>query len=132
MPTHFEIDPDRRLVVSTGSGRVVIEEMIEHQHRLSADPRFRPDFSQLVDFTGVEKVDIGPQDVAQLAEMAIFSPASRRAIIAPDPLIFGFSRMYGVYRELAGEKGVRVFRTRREAERWIERPEEPQAPASPI
>jgi hypothetical protein len=132
MPTSFEIDTKRRLVISSGSGRVVVEEMIEHQRRLQADPRFQPDFSQLVDFTGTEKVDISPQDVARLAELALFAPTARRAIIAANPLVFGFSRMYGMFRELAGEKGIRVFRTREEAMRWIDQTEETQEAGSPI
>ncbi len=132
MPTRFEIDTARHHVDSSGSGRVDVEEMLDHQRKLKADSRFHPDFNQLVDFTGVEKVDISPQDVARLADTVLFSPVSRRAIIASNPLIFGFSRMYGMYRELAGEKGVRVFRTREEAMRWLERPEEAQEPESPI
>lgn len=55
------------------------------------------------------------------ASMDLPSVRSKFAIVASDDLHFGLGRMYGAYRDLKGSeaKTVQVFRTREEAEKWL-------------
>jgi hypothetical protein len=87
--------------------------------RLSGDPDFDPEFSQLVDFRQITGVEFGPEEVRQFAERSIYSPRSRRAILVKDDLHFGLARMFEIHRELNGETGIRVFRSFDEAMEWI-------------
>jgi hypothetical protein len=87
--------------------------------RLSSDPDFDPNYSQILDFTHLAGVDIGPEDVRQFAQRNIFSPQSRRAFVVKDDLQFGLARMFEIHRELNGETGIRVFRTIDEALDWV-------------
>jgi hypothetical protein len=115
----YKIDKERRLVMSSGTGVLTKADILGHMDRLSKDPDFDPDFSQVSDFTQLTGINIGPEDVRQLAERNIFSPRSRRAFVVKDDLQFGLARMFEIHRELKGETGIRVFRTLDEALDWV-------------
>ena len=115
----YKIDKERRLVLSSGAGALTKEDVLGHMQRLSNDPEFDPDFSQLVDFREITAVEFGPEDVRQFAERNIYSPSARRAIVVKDDLQFGLARMFEIHRELHGETGIRVFRGLDEALDWI-------------
>jgi hypothetical protein len=119
MPAFYKIDKERKLVMSSGSGVLTREDLLGHQERLLKDPEFDPTFSQLSDLTQITKVDVTPEDVRLAARKNIFSPQSRRALLVKDDLQFGLARMFEIHRELAGEKGIRVFRNIDEALDWI-------------
>jgi hypothetical protein len=115
----YKIDKERRLVLSFGVGVLTKADLLGHMERLSKDPDFDPDFSQVLDFRQITALEIGPEDVRQLAQRNIFSPRSRRAFVVKDDLQFGLARMFEIHRELKGETGIRVFRTFDEAMDWI-------------
>jgi hypothetical protein len=119
LSAYYEIDKKRRLVLSSGEGVLTKEDILGHMERLSKDPEFDPDFSQVSDFTHLTGVDFGPEDVRLFAQRNIFSPRSRRAFVVKDDLQFGLARMFEIHRELKGESGIRVFRTFDEALDWI-------------
>jgi len=119
MPAFYKIDKDRRLVMSSGSGVLTKGMILAHMDLLSNDPEFDPDFSQITDFTQLTGMDIGPEDIRQLAQRNIFSARSHRAFVVKNNLQFGLARMFQTYRELNGETGIRVFRTIDEALDWI-------------
>jgi hypothetical protein len=126
MPAFYFIDKERRLVFSSGSGVLTLEDMLGHRSRLLKDPDFDPDFSQIFDFTNVTQVEIKSEDVLLLAETKVFSPKSHRAVIAGNDLVYGLSRMFEILRDTKGETGVRVFRDRDEALAWALAKEETQ------
>jgi hypothetical protein len=119
MPAFYKIDRERRLVLSTGSGVFSLADARSHQEKLSKDPDFGPSFSQIADFTQVTRIELSADDVRLLAQRNLFSPDSRRAFIMPNELAYGLGRMYGILRELAGETGIRIFRTLEEALDWV-------------
>jgi hypothetical protein len=119
MSALYKIDKERRLVSSSGTGILTKNDLLGHMDRLSRDPDFDPDFSQVVDFTMIDGLEIEPEDVRQLAERNIFSPRSRRAFVVKDDLQFGLARMFEIHRELNGEPGIQVFRTFDEALDWV-------------
>ena len=119
MPAFYKIDKERRIVLSSGAGVLTRADILGHMDRLSSDPDFDPDYSQIVDFTHFSGVDIGPEDVRQFAQRNIFSPPSRRAFVVKDDLQFGLARMFEIHRELNGETGIGVFRTIDEALDWV-------------
>lgn len=119
MPAFYTIDKERGLVLSSGAGILTKEDILGHMNRLSTDPDFDPNFCQLLDFTNLTAVEIGPDDVREFAQRDIFSSDSRRAFVVKDDLHFGLARMFGIHRELRGEMGIRVFRNFDEAMDWI-------------
>jgi hypothetical protein len=119
MPAYFRIEKNKRLVMSTLSGVFTLADGLAHQEKLLKDPDFDPNFSQLLDCTHVTKLELGPDDVRRLAQRSIFSPNSRRAILVSNDLVFGFARMFVMFREASGEKGVRIYRDLDEALYWV-------------
>jgi hypothetical protein len=119
MPAFYKIDKERRLVLSYGTGAFNKQDALAHQDQLLADPDFDPTYSQLLDFTHITQVDLTAADVRQLAQRSLFSSKSRRAILVPSDLAFGFGRMFEFLREFAGEHGIRVFRNLQDALDWV-------------
>lgn len=119
MPAYFRIDKERRLVMSTFSGVFTLADGLAHQDKLLQDPAFDPSFSQLLDWTHISKADLAPDDLRRLAQRSIFSPTARRSILVSGDYFLGLARMFALFRELAGEKGIRVFDNLDEALWWI-------------
>jgi hypothetical protein len=123
MTVRYSIDRQRRLILSTAEGCVTLDDLKDHQERLLADPRFDPSFDQLIDATGITKLDISADQVRTFASRRIFSAASRRAIVAAEPHIFGVGRMMEIYHEDAARTAAAVFYSMDDALKWLARGE---------
>jgi len=119
MPATYEIDKKRRLVITMGLDRVTLAEAMANQERLLKDPEFDPGYSQLMDVTRADLGGLTASDIRMIAERNVFSVNSRRAIVVSSNLAYGFGRMFETLREIAGEKGVRIFRDMDEAVDWL-------------
>jgi hypothetical protein len=125
MPADFYIEPDLGMVFSKATGLFTFADAVDHMDRLTANPDFRPEFNQLIDFREASGTTLSSDDVRTLAQRQIFSNGSRRAFVAPEDLEFGLSRVFGTYREFQGEPGIRVFRDMKEALSWLSLSTEP-------
>jgi hypothetical protein len=119
MPATYEIDKQRRLVITTCLDQLTLADGLAHQEKLLKDPDFDPSFSQLMDCTRVNFSGFAANDIRKLAERNIFSPQSRRAIVVSSNLVYGFGRMFEMLRDSAGENGIRIFRDLDEAVDWL-------------
>jgi hypothetical protein len=119
MPSSYEIDKQKRLVVATAWGVCTIDDVLQFRKRVLSDRDFDPSFAQLADLTHITKVEMTPDEIRMIAAVSPFSSNSRRAIVAQDHIVFGFSKMFGILRGLRGEKLLRVFRDRSEAMEWL-------------
>jgi hypothetical protein len=122
MPSDFIIDDQRAVVFSRGTGVFTYAEFLDHMARLSADPRFRPEFDQLVDCRALTSLEFTSDQTSELAKGSIFSGRSRRAFVVSSDLQFGMSRMFATYREIGGAKEIMIFREMREALSWLNLP----------
>jgi hypothetical protein len=119
MPATYEIDKQRRLVITTCLDPFTLADGLAHQEKLLKDPDFDPSHSQLMDITRVNFSGFAANDIRRLAERNIFSPQSRRAIVVSSNLVYGFGRMFEMLRDSAGEHGIRIFRNLDEAVDWL-------------
>ena len=119
IPTTYNIDKERKLVLTTGFGFVTKEEVLILQDQISNDLEFDPTFSQIVDFAQLTGTDVGLTDVHIFARRDAFSSESRRAIVVKGDVAFGFAKIFELCRQLSGAHGIRVFRARDEAFDWI-------------
>ncbi len=119
MPADFFIDAQQGIVYSKASGVLGHAEALDHMDRLSQHPEFRPEFSQLFDFRQVAKVELTADQVQVLAMRKIFSERSKRAFVVSSDLQYGLSRVFEAYRNLAGEKGISIFREMPGALSWL-------------
>ena len=122
MPCDCELDLAQRCVKVRASGVLTFDEMIAARRTFTADPNFSPDFYQLYDVRAVTRTTLTASDLATLANATLFSPASRRAVVAPGGETYGLARLFQIYRGLnAGSEPIKVFRTLEEAEAWLAR-----------
>ncbi len=66
MPATYEIDKQRRLVITTGSGRITLANALAHQEKLRKDPDFDPRFSQIMDLTRITEFALEANDIRRL------------------------------------------------------------------
>lgn len=119
MPIESRFDSERNLLITAAEGPLTADDVRSHQSTLASNPDFDPDADHLFDLSRVTDFDVGPGRIRDIASVAIFSKASRRAVVAPEDVLFGLSRMYTGYRDAAAEN-LRVFRTLEEALAWLE------------
>lgn len=125
MPCRYVIDRDKRLVITTAWDRVSFADAKAHQDELYADPKFSREFNQLIDATAVTHIDATAEEVRIIGARSIFSPTSRRAIVASHPLIFGIGRMLQAALNMAsGRDQVNVFYERDAALKWLRKRED--------
>ena len=119
MDASFEFDPARRLVIVTVRGELTDEGLLEGYDRLMGDPRYRPDYDQLVDLSNAEGGKVTTHGVrALVARPPEFVPSARRAIVIRSDLGFGMAHMFQILRgDGAGQ--VQVFRDLDAAKQWL-------------
>lgn len=119
MPVSYRIDKNRRLVWSTAWGVFSYDDVVAHKDRLLSDPDFDPGYSQIADLTQVTRLKLTTTEVEAFAQFQVFSPGSRRALVASDDGLFGLGRMFATLRDIRGESGIGVFRSIDDALEWI-------------
>jgi hypothetical protein len=124
MPCDFEIDTDRHLVRTRIHGDAKDAELLDHQRRLVADPRFEPGFSQLVDCRDITSSrGLSARGVEAMARHHVYDAQSRRAVVAPMADVFGMARMFESHRALVGgAETICVFKNYDEAIAWLVTP----------
>jgi hypothetical protein len=116
MAVKYEIEPANRLVRTTFTRIVTSWEHSLHLTNLRMDPKFDPNFSELLYFDDKVNMRLGFMDFR--SEIDPFSRTSRRAIVASksQPAVYGTARMFETGR---GDPNIRVFPTIAEAESWL-------------
>jgi len=120
MPLRYVIDKGRRLVHTTGWDRLTFAQTEAYRDQLLNDPDFDPEFNQLVDLTALTGLGMSVEETKQIASGTGFSASSRRAFVAPDPAVFGMSRLFGAYSEMSktGSR-IQVFPDLSSALKWL-------------
>jgi len=118
------IERDRRLVILVYAAVVSDEEVLSTYEKLGRDPRIQAGYTYLVDFSDEDSTARSSGTVARLAKLAkdwgggAAHAPGKVAVIAPDDLSYGLTRMY---QERAGRSSeeYQVFRNASEAVAWL-------------
>jgi len=115
----YTIDSAKR-VVSVHFEKTLNRQTIEaYAADLRSHPHFHPDFSEIVDLSRVEELELDAKQAVNLADnVDPFSLNSRRAFVAQTSTQTNAARMHHILR--GGEENIRIFPTMREAKCWIE------------
>jgi hypothetical protein len=108
LPVGYTIDNERRLVTTTASGCITFAEVKAHYDQMLSDPAFNPEFNQLMDATAVTTLDLSIDEVRTIVQRKVFSPTSRRALVATLPAVFGVLRMAGTYHEVSNVAAAKI------------------------
>jgi len=113
----YFVDPARRLVAVKFKAILTVDDIGRYSRLLQSNPSFLPDFSELVDLTQVEELDLNAGEFLKLAdEIDPFSTDAKRAFVVRTSVQNHAARMHKVLRV---QRNIEIFRSVEEAERWI-------------
>jgi hypothetical protein len=123
LPITYEIDRARKLIRTRCFGATSIAEVLEHFEELRAEPELPARVNVLLDLSSLVTAPERDQLRAIVAEMKDLGSGALSwgvlAIVAKTDLLFGMSRILGVFVE-DSFSNTGVFRQLAEAERWID------------
>jgi hypothetical protein len=95
MPVSSFVDSPARLVITLCIGEVTLKEISATFSEIRNHSGFHPDFRQLSDLSLASRIPLRFPDLYHLQQSCDpFSNQGKRAMVAPDPVPFGLSRMY--------------------------------------
>ncbi len=117
-PANYVLDTDKRLVSVKFRNKVTVSDIAWYAASLRANPLFDPDFSEIVDMSEVEELDIKAEEFIRLAdEIDPFSVQAKRAFVARDSVQNHAARMHKILRT---QKNISIFSSVEAARRWID------------
>ena len=122
MPILYEIDQARGLIRTRCAGAVSLDEVLAHFKELRTEPGLPVRVNVLLDLSALASAPERDQLRAVVAEMKELGSDMRwgvLAIVAKTDLLFGMSRILGVFVE-DSVSNTGVFRQPAEAERWLD------------
>lgn len=123
MPISYRIDVERGLVLTTASGTLTDDDILQLKDRLVRDPDFTPGMKELSDIRNIDALDVTPAGIRAMvqqdgkdSERITFQ---RLALVLSDDVAFGMARMY---QTLTGSRmaNVGVFRDIEQAKAWLQ------------
>ena len=125
LSVEFTIDVSQKVVIVTFAGEISDVDLIEIGPLTKSHPLFDPSFSEIVDFRAVTGGNVSTGTVQTLAQRtSIYNHASKHIVIAPQPHVFGLTRMFQVYAEKTRPNTV-VVHTLDEAREYLCSPKKP-------
>jgi len=118
VPARHVVYVDERLVYTTFSGVVTLDDVVRLIAALRADPSFNSEFAEIVDLGSASDVRLGYEEFKRLEELDPFSDGSKRAFVMPtNPAVYGVTRMYQLIQN--DDPTIKIFRTEQEAREWV-------------
>jgi SpoIIAA-like len=118
--THFSfnIEAGKRIVFVRFEKKLTAADVRRYAERVRAHPEFNPEFSEMVDLTEVEDLDLHAHDFLKLAdEIDCFSVRAWRAFIVSNSVQSHAARMHKILRT---PDNMRIFSSLEQARAWIE------------
>ena len=130
MPIAVQVDHEKRRIVAQASGALGVRDLFSYQAGIASRPELAG-YDEIFDATLVNDIrDVHADGLKELAHLAASSDSashpSKFVIVAPQDVYYGLGRMYESLRECAphSARELATFRTRGEAERWLDAKEE--------
>jgi hypothetical protein len=121
----YNVIAEKRLVIVKFGKRLTEREIKGYVSSLRAHPQFDPSFSEILDMSTVEEIDMRGEEMAMLADQVDpFSLDSKRAFVVHSALQSHEARMFQILHSSDGK--IRSFASVNEAKRWILGNESPQ------
>ncbi len=118
MPVSSFVDSPARLVITLCIGEVTLKDISDTFSEIRSHPGFHPDFRQLSDLSLATSIPLRFPDLYHLQQTRDpFSNQGKRAVVAPDAVPFGLSRMYQL---IVNDPNFEVFRALPDALNFLE------------
>jgi len=115
----YSIDPNRRMVLVRFGKSLGARDISNYADSLRNNPRFDPSFSELVDLSKVETLELGPEEALHLADAVDpFLANARRAFVVQSSAPAYAARIHMLLR--AENQNIRIFESMDEARQWLQ------------
>ena len=121
----FEISfiDDAQIAMVKTSGRATLEGFDAFLEAMTSDPRWLTGMSILGDHSELDMSSMSAQEIENLVSARLLRAsavgAGRLAIVAGNPLTFGFGRMFETYAEDVLPFRMRIFKKTDDALAWL-------------
>ncbi len=113
----YVIDSLSKLVRVKFGKKLAFDDIGRYAKLLQSNPQFRPSYSEIVDLTDVEELDLDAEEFLKLADKVDpFSPQAKRAFVVRTSVQNHAARMHKILRT---QRNIEIFQTDEGAERWI-------------
>lgn len=122
MPIDYQVLEEGGLVLTVFSGHVTTQEVIEHTRDFMGDTRIRPGHRELADLSRATSTEVSFESLADAVKMerdANCFRDARLAIVAPQDIQYGMSRMYLTLADKTPRAEVELFRDVEQARSWL-------------
>jgi len=93
------VDPRRRLVAVKFGKKLTVADIERYSRHLQSNPSFQPNYSEIVDLSEVEELDLQADEFLRLAdEIDPFSSEAKRAFVVRNSVQNHAARMHKVLR----------------------------------
>ncbi len=115
----YDLSPQEQMVSVKFGKRLSVCDVERYVTNLLADPLFKSGFSEIVDLSDVEELDLSSEHALDLADMVDpFSSHAKRAFIARTRVQIHAARLHQVLRN--DEENIRIFSSLSEARQWLQ------------
>ena len=119
MAVRLTIEVDRQAGISTFTGEINDADLLSVLSLIRSHPDFDPDFSEILDFSGVTAASLSTPAIQQASQRpSNFNPTSKHIVVAPQDHIFGLARMSQVFAE-STRPNAAVVRTIEQARKLL-------------
>ncbi len=119
----FEIEFTGQVFICTASGNAQVEAFNDLLKALFTHDKWKPETPYLVDYSKLNARKLTVNSIKQIAFMSSTQRAlhkiSKTAVVAPNDLEFGFSRMWQAFMSSQDNDCTKIFRNRQDALKWI-------------
>ena len=123
MTYDYHFDERYPLVYINVKGKDSFSGHIERINRVTSDSKWAPGHNVLIDFTGTTEFEVSNRELEGVAAAQesrnVVIGDGKLAVVAPEDIIFGLTRMWEALVETRTSMEIHVFRNREDAVRWL-------------
>jgi hypothetical protein len=119
MAVNYCIDSEHRTVFTNVTDTVDGNELYNHQHKLGDDPSFQPDMHELINCMNLQDAKLMSISLPRFVQGSPWGNGARRAIVVPNPKIFGLLHFFQVFMGTSHGK-ISIFNDVQSARDWLE------------
>ena len=113
----YVLNTQKKFVWVKFHNKVTVQDIARYATSLRRDPLFRPNFSEIVDMSEVEELDLKAEEFIRLAdEIDPFSEEARRAFVVKNEVQRHAARMHKILRT---QRHFSIFDSVEEAWHWV-------------
>ncbi len=115
----YDLSSKERMVFVKFGRLLSAGDVEDYVQGLLADPLFRPDFSEIVDLSEVEELDLSSDRALALADQVDpFASQAKRVFVAQSKVQIHAARLHQVLRN--DDENIRIFSSLAEARQWLQ------------